>query len=225
MRLPVAAVALLSAALLLAATARAAELPASLSDQEFWRLVTEFSEPGGVFQAEFMSNEDSSQFVIPTLKETTRRDGVYIGVGPEQNFTYIAAIHPRIAFVVDIRRDNMLEHLMYKALFELSTDRPDFLSRLFSRQRPTDLDAYTSASALFDAYQSVAPDLRLYEENLHAVLDHLMMKHRFPLSDTDKAGIENFMNTFRTAGPYTLKGTGDKNLTYAQSMTGTDLTG
>src|SRR5262245_60897463 len=90
--------------------ARAEELPSAISDQEFWRLVTELSEPGGVFQQEVMSNEDSSQFVIPRLKETTRRGGVYMGVGPEQNFTYIAAIEPRLAFVIDIRRDNMLEH-------------------------------------------------------------------------------------------------------------------
>src|SRR5262249_39471749 len=105
-----------------------AELPASLNDPQFWRMVTEFSEAGGAFQAEFMSNEDSSQFVIPALKESTRRGGVYIGVGPEQNFTYIAAIQPKLAFVLDIRRDNMLEHLMYKAIFETSADRADFVS-------------------------------------------------------------------------------------------------
>src|SRR5262249_62429316 len=86
----------------------AAELPTALTDQEFWRIVTEFSEAGGTFQAEYMSNEDSSQIVIPTLKQSVRRGGVYIGVGPEQNFTYIAATQPKLAFVVDIRRDNML---------------------------------------------------------------------------------------------------------------------
>jgi hypothetical protein len=42
--------------------------------------------------------------------------------------------------VLDIRRQNMLEHLTYKALFEMSTDRADFLSRLFSRQRLPDRD-------------------------------------------------------------------------------------
>jgi hypothetical protein len=124
--------------------AQAAELPTGVPDQEFWRMVTEFSETGGVFQAEFMSNEDSVQFVIPTLKQTTRRGGVYIGVGPEQNFTYIVAVQPKIAFVLDIRRDNMLEHLMYKAMFELSNDRAEFLSRLFSRKRPEGLDATSS---------------------------------------------------------------------------------
>ena len=59
-----------------------------------------------------------------------------MGVGPEQNFTYIAVTRPAIAFIVDIRRGNLDLHLMYKALFELSADRADFVSRLFSRKRP-----------------------------------------------------------------------------------------
>ena len=89
----------------------------SVSDQEFWRLVTELSEPGGTFTLQFMSNEDSALYVIPKLKEAAPRGGVYLGVGPEQNFTYIAAIQPRLSFIIDIRRDNMVELLMYKALF------------------------------------------------------------------------------------------------------------
>jgi hypothetical protein len=201
------------------------DLPTTLSDQEFWRMVTDFSETGGVFQAEYMSNEDSSQFVIPALQQTTRAGGVYIGVGPEQNFTYIAAIHPAIAFVLDIRRDNMLEHLMYKSLFEISSERADFLSRLFSRRRPAGLSDASSVKALFDAFGSTEIDPALFEESVRAVIDDLTTKHRFSLSDADKAGIAGLMNTFRTAGPYALKGTGDKNLTYAQAMTGTDLTG
>jgi hypothetical protein len=188
-------------------------------------MVTDFSEAGGAFQAEFMSNEDSSQFVIPALKATTRRGGVYIGVGPEQNFTYIAAIRPRIAFVLDIRRDNMLEHLMYKAVFELSSDRAEFVSRLFSRRRPGGLDANSNVKALFTAYESVEPDSSFYEQNVRDVIDQLVNKHKFPLTDAEKTVVAAFMNTFRSAGPYTLKGTGDKNLTYSQAMTGTDLTG
>src|SRR5262245_17061595 len=177
MRLPVACVAVLTTAFILAASASAADLPVSLNDQEFWRMVTEFSEAGGVFQAEYMSNEDSSQFVIPPLKETTRRGGVYIGVGPEQNFTYVASIQPRIAFVLDIRRDNMIEHLMYKALFELSQDRVVFVSRLFSRKRPQGLNGSSDVKALFDAFAPVETDPRLQDDNLRAVVDQLAVKH------------------------------------------------
>jgi hypothetical protein len=211
--------------LIFARPAWGGEIPASLSDPEFWRMVTDFSEAGGVFQAEFMSNEDSSQFVIPALKATIRRGGVYIGVGPEQNFTYIAAIQPRIAFVLDIRRDNMLEHLMYKGLFELATDRADFVSRLFSRRRPSGLDANSNVKALFAAFESVEPDSSFQEQNLRDVIDHLVNKHKFPLTDAEKTVVAAFMNTFRSAGPFALKGTGDKNLTYALAMTATDLTG
>src|SRR5262245_44523235 len=90
--------------------AKAQELPTAIGDQEFWRMVAELSESGGAFQEQFMSNEDSAQFVIPTLKETMRPGGVYIGVGLEQNFTYIAALQPKLAFIIDIRRDNLIEH-------------------------------------------------------------------------------------------------------------------
>ena len=83
---------------------------------------------------------------------------MYLGVGPEQNFTYIVALQPKIAIIFDIRRGNMIEHLMYKALFELSNDRSDFLSKLFSRPRPAGLETSSSPQQLFDAYTAAARD-------------------------------------------------------------------
>src|SRR5688572_25591291 len=83
-------------------------LPAQYSDAEFWKIVTEFSEPGGPFPYEnFVSNEINYQVVIPDVKRLTRPGGVYLGVAPEQNFTYIAAIQPKVAFIFDIRRQNL----------------------------------------------------------------------------------------------------------------------
>src|SRR5262249_35147021 len=71
-------------------TAKTAEsLPARLSGDAFSRGVLDLSEEGGYFRYEnFLSNELGFQHVIPTLRETTSVGGVYIGVGPEQNFTY-----------------------------------------------------------------------------------------------------------------------------------------
>src|SRR4029079_15262106 len=110
-------------------------LPTQISDADFWRLVSDFSEPDGNFRSNnFISNEASIVNVIPPLKRLTKPGGVYIGVGPEQNFTYVAALRPKIAFVVDIRRQNMLVLMMYKSLFELSPTRADFVGRLFSRK-------------------------------------------------------------------------------------------
>ena len=48
------------------------------------------------------------------------RGGAYIGVGPDQNFSYIAAIRPDVVFIVDVRRDNLLLHLLFKSLFTLA---------------------------------------------------------------------------------------------------------
>src|ERR1051326_3707269 len=69
-------------------------LPGELSDNSFWKLVTDFSEHGGYFRSDnFVSNEDAFQYVIPELKTGTKPGGVYLGVGPDQNFTYLVALH------------------------------------------------------------------------------------------------------------------------------------
>src|SRR4051812_10999410 len=90
------------------AAATAAPLPSRLTDQEFWGLLTDLSEPGGSFRSDnLLSNEIRLQYVIPDLLRTVPRGRAYIGVGPEQNFTYIAAVQPSVAFIVDIRRGNL----------------------------------------------------------------------------------------------------------------------
>src|SRR5438105_14080590 len=95
-------------------------LPREISDDAYWKMVADYSEDSGSFRFEYMSNELQFQYVIPRLKEGRKAGGVYVGVGPEQNFTYIAALQPKIVFICDIRRQNMIEHLIYKALFEMS---------------------------------------------------------------------------------------------------------
>ena len=95
----------------------APSIPDRIGDDVFWRMVSDYSEPGGFFRSDnFVSNEITFQWVLPELAKTTKLGGVYLGVGPDQNFTYIVAMQPKIAFIVDIRRQNMLHHLLYKAL-------------------------------------------------------------------------------------------------------------
>jgi len=60
----------------------------------------------------------------------------------------------------------MLELLMYKALFELSPDRADFVGRLFSRVRPAGLNTKTSPAKLFNAYQNAKADADCEAKNL-----------------------------------------------------------
>src|SRR5580704_1974414 len=180
----------------------AAKLPARLTDQEFWTLIGELSEPGGTFRSDnLLSNEGRFQFVIPDLIEIAKPGGVYLGVGPEQNFTYIAATRPAMAFIVDIRRGNLDLHLMYKALFELSVDRADFVSRLFSRKRPSGLRPASTAAEIFSAYLQVEPSDELYARNLKEIQHHLVARHGFSLTSEDVKGIEYVYNAFFMFGP------------------------
>jgi hypothetical protein len=176
-------------------------LPHLLTDQEFWKLITDLSEPESYFPSDnFLSNESGYQDVIPTLLETLKPGGAYIGVGPEQNFTYIAAFQPRIAFIIDIRRQNMLEHLFYKALMETSADRTDFLSRLFGRPK-VEYALNPSPEALFEAYRLAHPSPALLETNLTRVIDYLKNQKGFRLTDQDEAGIRRVAEAFFKSGP------------------------
>ena len=178
-------------------------LPSQISDGAFWKLVTTMSEPDGQFRYEnFLSNEIQYQYVIPELKSMTRPGGVYLGVGPEQNFTYIVALQPRIAFITDIRRQNMLELMMYKAIFELCPDRADFLSMLFSRVRPEGLTEKATADQLFRAYTSALRDDDLHQKNVKAIQNLLAQKHQFGLSLTDLQNIQYVYAVFANDGPY-----------------------
>ena len=177
-------------------------LPDRLTDHEFWQFSVDMSEPGGYFRSDnFLSNETGFQYVIPELLRTTKPGGVYLGVGPEQNFTYIAALHPRLAVIFDIRRGNLHEQLLYKALFELSADRADFLARLFSRPRPRGLDANTSVDSLFRAFTAVPPDSVMYLRGVATIRFHLINQHGFDLSDDDIGGLRYVYDAFFNGGP------------------------
>ena len=179
-----------------------APIPERISDSTFWRMVTEFSEPGGYFRSDnFVSNETSFQYVIPELQRTIRPGGVYLGVAPDQNFTYLIALRPRLAFIVDIRRQNMIHHLMYKAMIEMAPDRAGFMSLLFARPRPKGLGAQSSPEDLFNAFASTPPDTLLITKNLAAITDWLTKRHGFTLSAADLQSLDYVYRAFATAGP------------------------
>ena len=180
----------------------AAELPAQLSDQAFWQIVSGFSESSGHFPSDnFVSNELATQRILAQLTKGRKASGAYVGVGPEQNFTYIVALQPKIAFIVDIRRQNMIEHLMYKALLEVSDNRAEFISRLFSRPVPDGLDKNPSIDSLFSAFDEVDPDPKMYEDNLVAMKNTLIEKHGFKLSAEDETSLAYIFRAFYVSGP------------------------
>jgi len=216
--------------LLAAAACRPSTLPPALSDAEFRTLVAALSEPDGRFALSdnFVSNE-------PRVAENARwiqpRGGVYVGVGPEQNFTYIATLRPATAFVVDIRRDNRNLHFLYKALFEIASDRADFVSRLFSRLRPGGVGASSSAADLFDRFAAAAPSSAMRDATAALVRDRLVRAHGLPLTEADLASIDRALAEFHRDGPDiqfwasgTVK-TDEPGPSYRQLMTARDLAG
>src|SRR6478736_1228821 len=174
---------------------RSPALPSKLTDQEFWELTERVSEPNGDFQSDnFLSNERGYQVVIPDLVQTAKPGRVYLGVGPEQNFPYIVALKPAMAIIFEVRRGNLHEQLLYKALFEMSADRADFLSRLFSRKRPDGLTKSSTVNELMD------------------ITELLTKTHGFALHDDDLPGIDYVYKTaFFAGGPnltYNMAGRG-----------------
>jgi hypothetical protein len=174
----------------------------SLTDRELWRIFSTMSEEGGAFPSEnFVSNEKTYQYVIPTLQRTLTPRGVYLGVGPEQNFTYIVNLKPRLAIIFDIRRQNAMTHLMYKALFELAPSRADFASRLFSRPLASGLASSATPSEIFAALAAVSGNDSAFAANWKAIVDRLTVVHHFALSGTDLASMRHVFEAFREAGP------------------------
>jgi hypothetical protein len=169
------------------------------------------------------------QRVIPDLNRTVRPGRAYLGVGPEQNFTYMAAIRPAMAFILDIRRGNLHLHLMYKALFELSVDRAEFVSRLFSLKRPPGLTTKSTVNEIFTAYNP--PQLRseeLYHQNVAAIRDLFLRKMKLALPADDLKGIERVYEAFFTRGlgiHYEVTpGSAGSFPTYVEMMIATDST-
>jgi hypothetical protein len=176
-------------------------LPMQLSDSEFWKMISDFSEPAGYYQYNVItSNEQTYQYSIPDLMKTPRTGGAYLGVGPEQNFTYIAALQPKIAFIFDIRREMMLEHLIYKSVFEMSANRVEFVANLFSRKVPAQLGPDSSVGAIFQAFERVPADPMLAGQNANMIVDRLKTRHHFALNAEDERGIRTLYRTFSMEG-------------------------
>jgi hypothetical protein len=226
------ALVLVAGGALVPTTARtdAGQLPSRLGDREYWQLIESLSEPAGHFQSDnLVSNERLFQQVVPALREMPRA-GVYVGVAPDQNFTYIAALEPRVAFIVDIRRDNLLTHLMYKAIFELAGDRLTFASWLFSRETPLGVTRRSSVDVMMTAFADVPPDKRRFEANLRRIQEQLTHRHRFPLTGEDLQSLRHIYGAFAEHGPEltyaTSQGRGRRNMpTFGQLQAMTDLAG
>jgi hypothetical protein len=171
-----------------------------LTDEQYWTLLTTLSEDGGAFVSDnIVSNEIAYQQAVPDLRRVPS-GRAYIGVGPEQNFTYIAASRPAIAFVVDVQRSNLYVHLLYKALLEMAHDRTNFLSMLFARPVPT-AGRRADPAALFAAYATEPVSQDITTTTQAAVMTRLERVHHFQLTAEDRQGISHAYRTIYSGGP------------------------
>jgi hypothetical protein len=172
----------------------------TISVDQFAQYVEQWSEPEGYFDSDnFISNETSYLQVIDQLQRQVKAGGVYLGVGPDQNFSYIVHTRPMFAIITDIRRQNMLEHLWYKALFALASNRVEYVSLLVSR----DLPRAASSASLEQILQAVSASTtseKLFQKNMASVKDILVGKYRLKLSAADLKKIEYVYRTFWEEG-------------------------
>jgi hypothetical protein len=165
--------------------------------------VDSIPEPGGQFRIadNFTSNEREIGQLYTMLRDRGTRGGVYMGVGPEQNFTYIAAIRPQMAFIVDIRRQAVMQHLMFKAIFEMAADRAEFISILFSKPRPPALDSTTSIQAIWQAFWPVKSDSTMWQANYARVVELLTRTRGFRFTADGLAQLKWVYDNFFWYGP------------------------
>lgn len=114
----------------------------SLDRAEFATLVASLSEPEGYFNTDNLISNESTFLTVANRLRALPRGGVYLGVGPDQNYSYIAHLRPQLAFMVDIRRGNLLEHLLFRSLFAQSRNRLEYLCLLLGRAVPADLTSW-----------------------------------------------------------------------------------
>lgn len=177
----------------------------TLSDEEFQALIQELSESPGFFPTDnLITNETSLLHVVPFLDAIRSPGLAYVGVGPDQNFSYIASLRPEIAFIIDIRRGNLLLHLYFKALFEESEDRWQFLSRLLGKPLPDDFIPVQSAdaAALVEFFHRI-PALPEYFENRFEGTWRRMAT-RFP--DLLSADAYDRLSVYRIGKEYFMEG-------------------
>lgn len=217
--------------LLTGAPRAARQAPAATST--FAARVASLSEPGGYFDTDdLISNERSYLHVAPALRQAGLAGTAYIGVGPDTNFSYIAETRPAVAFIIDIRRDNLLLHLLFKAIFAESTTRIDYLARLLGRASPPDLAAWRAAG-VDKVLQAIDRAPARDEAGLRALrraLEARLATFGVPLSAQDLETIDRFHREFETQGldlKLEILGRGSPYYypTFRDLLLGTDLQG
>ena len=201
--------------------------PKPFTATQFAALIERISEDGGSFWNDnYVSNEASYLHPLSKLRELGIEGGVYLGVGPNQNLTYIAKLRPRYAFILDIRRQNLLEHLLFKALFHFSRSRPEYLSMLLSRPLPSGCatGADCTIEEMVRCFARLEGSQNLFHRNQARIRLFLTHACRLSLSEADLDVVEKIHRAFLIRG-LSIKYDYIPVPTYGQFLLETDLEG
>jgi len=175
---------------------------ASQDAGSFASRVASLSEPGGYFDTDnLISNERSYLHVVPELEALSPqagRNGVYLGVGPDQNFSYIARLRPSMAILIDIRRDNLLLQLLFKALFAQARTRVEYLTMLTGRLAPSPWTDWPSKplDAIVNYVDRARPMSASQVSVLRGRLNDTIRSYGVPVSEGDLVTIDRFHRRF-----------------------------
>ncbi len=171
-----------------------------VSIEQFDRYIEEWSEPEGYFDSDnFISNETSYLHVIDQLHQRVKPGGIYVGVGPDQNLSYIVHTRPALAIITDIRRQNMLQHLWFKALFAISANRAEYLSYMLSKEPPR-IKPDATFQELLNAVRAAPTSESLFHRNVAAIRRQLAGIYKLRLSADDLSKMEYIARTFWEEG-------------------------
>jgi len=172
-----------------------------ISKDRFVQMINDLSEidpnkgDNSYWYPNYISNELYQCHTVAALGET---GGVYLGTGPHQNYSYILKTKPAVAFIIDIRRDNMIQHLFLRAVMDLSTSRADFLSKILLRNTPEVSSCEDNIECILEEVQK-APRLKQRESLIEEIAAKIE-SYGIQLQKRDHAVIKHHLNTFGECG-------------------------
>ena len=187
-----------------------------MTEGQLGALIESISEVTGDFPSDnYVSNETSYLDVAPVLRGPKFQGKAYVGVGPEQNFTYAALMHAPVVFVVDIRRQNMLEHLVFRSCFERAETRQKFAACLISRplpDQPAERGKAMTWDEIADSLGASASSQELADKTVGETV-RLMERLGWTVNKGDRRSVEKVVRSFRDKGfglTYEMVGSGRK---------------
>lgn len=136
------------------------------------------AEPASTYNLDCFVTSEVGHNDLLTRCRPVRQGGAYLGVGPCQNFSYIGALRPACALIVDARIDNLIEHLIFKLVFERARTPAQYLAVLCSRLLPADVPP--DPGALLPAFDRAPAPAGLFEDNWRVLCRDLADRWSMP---------------------------------------------